>query len=192
MTPSRLGQFLGKSKERGLTMVETALTLTIFTVLITGIVLAYNSMNRQSDSSQGISDLIYIRDTVRSLYVSQSNYERYTSTTLLDADLIPGYLSDPSNTTGFRSAFKGDIDTGRENNGCADCFNAFFVSYDDFPVGNCSYLIGNANKLETVELMMSSSSSNNQIFSPPYETNSLVEKCSGGADDTVSIKYVFK
>lgn len=134
---SRLRRVGARIRQRGLTLIEAAMVLVIFTLVIAGVMIYYQSASSNQRTNEAMGQLAQVQQAVRAMYAGSPNYAGISTTVIAQGKNLPGKMV--SGTT-IRHAFNNTVAINPANisGGTA---NGFSVLFSGVPADACIKLL---------------------------------------------------
>lgn len=122
-----------RRKQRGLTLIEAAMVLAVATLVLAGVMLAFQTASTSGKIGDSITQLGSIQQAVRSTYSGRSDYANLDAGVLIDSKALQAKMVNESSRT-IRHPFNGNVEVAPATNG-------FTVTYDAMPPEACVKLV---------------------------------------------------
>lgn len=180
-------------RERGLSLLEAALSLGVLAGIVGASVYGYNTLKYKMTGNAAINDMIMIRDSIRKLYAVKNDYSGFLPEVYRDSGASPEHLRDATSpaATGLRSAFHRNIGARSHSFGCAGCDNSFRVQYTLVPTQYCAKLIAEGTGIDELAIQTGPNLAALIEYTPPYNVPALIAACQAGGT-TFVMRWIFE
>src|SRR3546814_8104504 len=125
--------------QRGLTLIEAAMVLSIATLVVAGIMMFFQSANMNARTNEAVGQLGAVQQAVRSVYAGQPTYAGLNAQALADTRSLPTKMVVGTGAAAtLRHAFNGTITVEPVTITGGSANNGFSIEFDGVPSEACS------------------------------------------------------
>ncbi|HFU1933276.1 TPA: type 4 pilus major pilin [Escherichia coli] len=169
-----------KKKEKGLSLIESAMVLALAATVTAGVMFYYQSASDSNKTQAAISEVMSATSAINGLYIGQPNYDALGASILVNSSAIPdNYKSGSGASAKILNPFGGELTVGAANNGNTSF--GYFLTLTGLPKSACI-------SLATLNLGTSAKGYGVGIRTPSSQTNFQTGTLSG--KDTVKASVI--
>ncbi|EOZ7835933.1 type 4 pilus major pilin [Escherichia coli] len=106
-----------KKKEKGLSLIESAMVLALAATVTAGVMFYYQSASDSNKTQAAISEVMSATSAINGLYIGQPNYDALGASILVNSSAIPENYKIGSGTNAkISNPFGGELTVGSANN----------------------------------------------------------------------------
>ena len=109
---------IDKKKEKGLSLIESAMVLALAATVTAGVMFYYQSASDSNKTQAAISEVMSATSAINGLYIGQPNYDALGASVLVNSSAIPdNYKSGSGADAKISNPFGGLLQVGAAGNG---------------------------------------------------------------------------
>lgn len=124
-----------KKKEKGLSLIESAMVLALAATVTAGVMFYYQSASDSNKTQSAISEVMSATSAINGLYIGQSNYSGLNAGVLVNSSAIPDNYKNTSSKKIF-NPFGGELIVGAAENNAAGAFG-YYLKLEKLPKSAC-------------------------------------------------------
>lgn len=171
-------------RQRGLTLIESAAALAVLAVVVAGALLVYTMADGNRKTTEAISQLAAIQQSVRSLYGGQATFTNLTSAALASSNSLPQRMI--SGTT-IRHAFNGAANIAAADAG-GGAASGFSVEFTNVPKDSCVKMVSADLGRGLYSVTVGGQTRSQAGTPPPFDPSTAITAC---ATSSNTISWVF-
>jgi major structural subunit of bundle-forming pilus len=170
-----------KLKQRGLTIVESAMALAIMSLVLAGVIVFYQMASMNSKINETTNEITELNETIRNVYTAAANYSTLDNAAMIGADILPTGMVQGTN---IYNAFNGEIILDSANfNGGND--NSYYMTLNDLPEKACSEIALTNFGRNLVGIRIGSVE-----ISLPATPSDVTNECNNGDNNTIRLHFL--
>ncbi|HCU6073059.1 TPA: pilus assembly protein [Escherichia coli] len=122
-----------KKREKGLSLIESAMVLALAATVTAGVMFYYQSAADSNKTQSAISEVMSATSAVNGLYIGRSDYTGLDASVLLNSSAIPDNYKDQQGSK-IRNPFGGELKVQAKTNGSAF---GYHVTLTNLPKSAC-------------------------------------------------------
>jgi type II secretory pathway pseudopilin PulG len=169
-------------KYAGFNALELMMVLAVIAIGIGVAIRTMSGNSNKQNTNQMVSDITALVNNVKNAYTSStSGYSNLTTTSAIEASLIPTDLKVPTGGTTIQNQFQGGtVEVASVNNG-----EAFSVTYTNVPSAICNSVITSLGGSSFVSITVNGTSVFDAVSAPTIDATAISTACNTATNSLV-------
>jgi major structural subunit of bundle-forming pilus len=129
----KLSALAARRRQKGLTLIETAMVLGVAALVIAGVLVLYNTANTSNKTSDALNQLNIIQQAVRNVYGGTAGFTGLTTDTMVSSKSVPQKMITAAG--GMANSFNGPVTVDAATVATTD--DGFAVVFSGIPQEAC-------------------------------------------------------